>query len=65
MRNIESKNLQEILDELTVPGSKWTMSKQGIHTCHREYLTLPVKVWFYFIQFSLMPISHGTTISLE
>ncbi|KAG8472817.1 hypothetical protein CXB51_034623 [Gossypium anomalum] len=31
--------LQEILEELTVPGSKWTMSKQGIHTCRRESLT--------------------------
>ncbi|KAH1082920.1 hypothetical protein J1N35_022681 [Gossypium stocksii] len=37
--NIEPENLQEILEELTVPGSKWTISKQGIHTCRREYLT--------------------------
>ncbi|KAK5785618.1 hypothetical protein PVK06_040220 [Gossypium arboreum] len=40
MRNIEPENLQEILDELTVPGSKWTVSKQGIDTCRREYLTV-------------------------
>ncbi|KAK5845812.1 hypothetical protein PVK06_002041 [Gossypium arboreum] len=39
MSNIEFENLQEILKELTVSGSKWTMSKQGIHTCRREYLT--------------------------
>ncbi|KAH1122110.1 hypothetical protein J1N35_005270, partial [Gossypium stocksii] len=39
LSNIKPKNLQEILEELTVPGSKWTMSKQGIHTCRREYLT--------------------------
>ncbi|KAK5846179.1 hypothetical protein PVK06_002451 [Gossypium arboreum] len=39
MSNIEPENLQEILEELTVPNSKWTMSKQGIHTCQREYLT--------------------------
>ena len=65
MSNIESKNLQEILEELTVLGSKWTVSKQGIHTCRREYLTPLAKVWFYFIHFSLMPSSHGTTISLE
>ncbi|KAK5835864.1 hypothetical protein PVK06_011578 [Gossypium arboreum] len=39
MRNIEDKKLQEIPEELTVPGSKWTVSKQDIHTCCREYLT--------------------------
>ncbi|KAK5811872.1 hypothetical protein PVK06_027253 [Gossypium arboreum] len=39
MSNIEPENLQEILEELTVLGSKWTVSKQGIHTCRREYLT--------------------------
>ncbi|KAH1082636.1 hypothetical protein J1N35_022397, partial [Gossypium stocksii] len=39
MSNIKSKNLPEILEELTVPGFKWIVSKQGIHTCHREYLT--------------------------
>ncbi|KAK5785269.1 hypothetical protein PVK06_039836 [Gossypium arboreum] len=39
MGNIEFENLQEILEELIVPCSKWTVSKQGIHTCRREYLT--------------------------
>ncbi|KAK5839318.1 hypothetical protein PVK06_008094 [Gossypium arboreum] len=39
MRNIEPENLQEILEELTVPGSKWTVSKQGIHTFRKKYLT--------------------------
>ncbi|KAK5775360.1 hypothetical protein PVK06_043244 [Gossypium arboreum] len=39
MSNIKPKNLQGILEELTVLGSKWTVSKQGIHTCRKEYLT--------------------------
>ncbi|KAK5793143.1 hypothetical protein PVK06_034280 [Gossypium arboreum] len=39
MSNIKPENLQEIIEELTVPSSKWTVSKQGIHTCRREYLT--------------------------
>ncbi|KAK5775786.1 hypothetical protein PVK06_043727 [Gossypium arboreum] len=43
MSNIESKNLQGILEELTVLGSKWTTSKQEIHTCRRGYLTPRVK----------------------
>ncbi|KAH1122054.1 hypothetical protein J1N35_005214 [Gossypium stocksii] len=38
IKQFEPKNLKEILEELTVPGSKWTVSKQGIHTCRREYL---------------------------
>ncbi|KAK5825306.1 hypothetical protein PVK06_020122 [Gossypium arboreum] len=49
MSNIKTENLQEILEELTVPGSKWIVSKQGIHTCRREYLTPLAKLWFYFI----------------
>ncbi|KAK5772162.1 hypothetical protein PVK06_048438 [Gossypium arboreum] len=32
MRNIKLENLQEILEELTVQGSTWIVSKQGIHT---------------------------------
>ncbi|KAK5812267.1 hypothetical protein PVK06_027694 [Gossypium arboreum] len=39
MSNIEPENLQEILEELIVPCFKWTVSKQGIHTSQREYLT--------------------------
>ncbi|KAK5825474.1 hypothetical protein PVK06_020311 [Gossypium arboreum] len=39
MSNIEPENLQEILEELTVPGSKWIVSNQGIHIYRREYLT--------------------------
>ncbi|KAH1082785.1 hypothetical protein J1N35_022546 [Gossypium stocksii] len=65
LSNIKPENLQEILEELTVPGSKYTVSKQGIHTCRREYLTPLMKVWFYFIRFSLMPSSHGIIISLK
>ncbi|KAA3473721.1 retroelement pol polyprotein-like [Gossypium australe] len=48
--NLTSSELNEvpvcgikILKELTIPGSKWTVSKQGIHTCRREYLTPFVK----------------------
>ncbi|KAK5826165.1 hypothetical protein PVK06_021077 [Gossypium arboreum] len=65
LRNIKLQNLQEILEELIVQCSTWTVSKQGIHTCRREYLTPLAKVWFYFIRFNLMPSSHGATISLE
>ncbi|KAK5775709.1 hypothetical protein PVK06_043641 [Gossypium arboreum] len=65
IRNIKPENLHEILEELTIPGSKWTVSKQGIHTYRRESLTPIAKVWFYFIRFSLMSSSHGTTISLD
>ncbi|MBA0749347.1 hypothetical protein Gogos_003291, partial [Gossypium gossypioides] len=39
MRNIEAEKLQVILEQLTVPGSMWTVSKHGAHTCRREYLT--------------------------
>ncbi|MBA0869740.1 hypothetical protein Goshw_002606, partial [Gossypium schwendimanii] len=49
MRNIEAKKLQVILEELTVSGSMWTVSKHGTHTCRREYLTSLANVWFYFI----------------
>ncbi|MBA0742329.1 hypothetical protein Gogos_015397 [Gossypium gossypioides] len=36
MRNIEAEKLQEILEELTVSSSKWTMSKHGSHICRRD-----------------------------
>ncbi|KAK5771670.1 hypothetical protein PVK06_047905 [Gossypium arboreum] len=46
MSNIKPENLQEILEELTVPSSKWIVSKQGIHTCRREYLTPLAKTFW-------------------
>ncbi|MBA0751833.1 hypothetical protein Gogos_000731, partial [Gossypium gossypioides] len=39
MENIEAEKLQEILEELTVLGCKWAVSKHETHTCYREYLT--------------------------
>ncbi|KAH1097335.1 hypothetical protein J1N35_014256 [Gossypium stocksii] len=33
LSNIKPENLQEILEELTVAGSKWIVSRQGIYTC--------------------------------
>ncbi|MBA0756277.1 hypothetical protein Gogos_021679, partial [Gossypium gossypioides] len=38
MRNIETENLQEILMEITVLGSKWTVSKNGTHTCLGDFI---------------------------
>ncbi|KAH1114190.1 hypothetical protein J1N35_007568 [Gossypium stocksii] len=46
MSNIESENLQEILEELKVSDSKWIVSKQGIYTCRREYLTPLAKILY-------------------
>ncbi|MBA0747486.1 hypothetical protein Gogos_004398, partial [Gossypium gossypioides] len=37
MRNIEAENLQEILEELIVPGSKWTVSKHETHICRQRF----------------------------
>ncbi|KAK5793968.1 hypothetical protein PVK06_035155 [Gossypium arboreum] len=41
--NLTSSKMTEVpvrgIKELTVQGSTWTVSKQGIHTCRREYLT--------------------------
>ncbi|KAH1031666.1 hypothetical protein J1N35_043840 [Gossypium stocksii] len=39
LSNIKPKNLQEILEELTVLGSKWTVSKQGPHAPNRIFDT--------------------------
>ncbi|MFQ6643219.1 hypothetical protein Gotur_018498 [Gossypium turneri] len=35
------------------------------HSCRREYLKPVAKVWFYFVHYSFMPISHSSTISIE
>ncbi|MBA0754410.1 hypothetical protein Gogos_005460 [Gossypium gossypioides] len=37
MRNIKTENMQEILEELTVSGSKWIVSKQGIYTYRQRF----------------------------
>ncbi|MFQ6658861.1 hypothetical protein Gotur_027954 [Gossypium turneri] len=39
--------------------------KYGSHSCRREYLKPIANVWFYFVCYSFMPISHSSTISIE
>ncbi|KAH1039730.1 hypothetical protein J1N35_041473 [Gossypium stocksii] len=39
--------------------------KYGSHSCQRECLKPLAKVWFYFVRYSFMLISHSSTISKE
>ncbi|MFQ6651321.1 hypothetical protein Gotur_023684, partial [Gossypium turneri] len=65
MNNINRDFLQQVLDVVTNPGSQWIIRKCGSHSCRREYLKPVAKVWFYFVPYSFMPISHSFTISME
>ncbi|MFQ6622578.1 hypothetical protein Gotur_002856 [Gossypium turneri] len=62
MNNINSNFLEQVLDVVTNSGSQWIIRKYGSHSCRRE---LVAKVWFYFVQYSFMPISHSSTILME
>ncbi|MFQ6646093.1 hypothetical protein Gotur_020256 [Gossypium turneri] len=59
MSNINWDFLQQVLDVVTNPGSQWIIRKYGSHSCRREYLKQVAKVWFYFVCYSFMPISHS------
>ncbi|MFQ6641459.1 hypothetical protein Gotur_014408 [Gossypium turneri] len=65
MNNINWDFFQQMLDVVTNPGSQWILRKYGSHSCRREYLKRVVKVWFYFVRYSFMPISHSSTISMN
>ncbi|MFQ6654406.1 hypothetical protein Gotur_025406, partial [Gossypium turneri] len=65
MNNINWDFLQQVLDVVTNPGSQWIIRKYGSHSCRREYLKLVAMVWFYFVRYSFMPISHNSTILME
>ncbi|MFQ6645999.1 hypothetical protein Gotur_019394 [Gossypium turneri] len=65
MSNINWDFLQQVLDVMTSPGSRWIIRKYGSHSCRREYLKPVANVWFYFVRYSFMPISHSSTISIE
>ncbi|KAH1107200.1 hypothetical protein J1N35_010968 [Gossypium stocksii] len=65
MNNINWDLLQQLLDVVTNLGSQWIIRKFWSHSCRREYLKPVVKVWFYFVRYSFMPISHSSTISIE
>ncbi|MFQ6629083.1 hypothetical protein Gotur_006777 [Gossypium turneri] len=65
MNNINWDFLQQVLNVVTNPGSQWIISKYGSHSCRREYLKPVAKVWFYFVHYTFIPISHSSTISME
>ncbi|MFQ6665162.1 hypothetical protein Gotur_032002 [Gossypium turneri] len=65
MNNINWDFLQQVLNVVTNPGSQWIIRKYRSHSCRRKYLKPVAKVWFYFVHYSFMPISHSSTISKE
>ncbi|TYG61823.1 hypothetical protein ES288_D07G180100v1 [Gossypium darwinii] len=65
MKNINWDFLQQVLNVVTNPGSQWIIRNYGSHSYRREYLNPFTKVWFYFIRYSFIPISHSSTISIE
>ncbi|KAK5802802.1 hypothetical protein PVK06_030425 [Gossypium arboreum] len=65
MNNINWDFLQKVLDVVTNLGFQWFIRKYGNHPCRREYLKLVAKIWFYFVRYSFIPISHSSTISME
>ncbi|MFQ6629814.1 hypothetical protein Gotur_007945 [Gossypium turneri] len=65
MNNINWDFLQHVLDIVANPGSQWIIRKYGSHSCRREYLKPVAKVWFYFVRYSFMLISHSSTILVE
>lgn len=52
----------KLLQEVTVPGTQWILSKQGSKTCRRDFLTTEAIVWFYFLRHSLMPTGHTSSL---
>ncbi|MFQ6629177.1 hypothetical protein Gotur_008175, partial [Gossypium turneri] len=62
MNNINWDFLQQVLDVVTNPRSQWIIRKYGSHSCRIEYLKPVAKVWFYFIRYNFMLISHSSTI---
>ncbi|MFQ6641640.1 hypothetical protein Gotur_015866 [Gossypium turneri] len=65
MNNINWDFLQQVLDIVTNLGSQWIIRKYESHSCRKECLKPIAKVWFYFVRYSFMPISHSSTISME
>ncbi|MFQ6667292.1 hypothetical protein Gotur_033364 [Gossypium turneri] len=63
--NINWDFFQQVLDVVTNPGSQWIIRKYRTHSCRIEYLKPVAKVWFYFVRYTFMPISHSSTISME
>ena len=65
MNNNNWDFLQQVLDVVTNLGSQWIIRMYESHSFRREYLKPVAKVWFYFVCYSFMPISHSSTISME
>ncbi|MFQ6660106.1 hypothetical protein Gotur_028723 [Gossypium turneri] len=65
MNNINWEFLQQVFDVVTNLVSQWIIRKYGSHSCRSGYLKPVAEVWFYFVCYSFMPISHSSTITME
>ena len=57
--------LTEMLQTVTVPGSEWHVSQQGIRTCSRLVLNSQARVWYHWLRTRAIPTSHDTTVSQD
>ena len=65
IKGAHKDTVKAVSRRLTVDDVGWLVSKNGKHTCRREWLTPEAKIWFFFLRYSLMPTAHTSTISME
>ena len=52
-----------VLAAIAVPGSQWTVLKEGTCKCKHGDLVPAALIWFYFLRHSIMPTTHTTHLS--
>jgi len=60
---VDRAQLDSMLERLCVPGTKWSVSKQGALTVLRSSLAPHSRVWYHFLKTRLLPSKTMHTIS--
>lgn len=62
---ITMDGLNQVLQDLCITGTKWTLSRQDYYTVERASLKPSCRVWYHFLKSRLSPFTHNSTILKE
>ncbi|KAH1073241.1 hypothetical protein J1N35_025569 [Gossypium stocksii] len=65
IETITANSLSQVLKDLCIVYTRWTISSQECHTIERDSQKPIGKVWYHFLKSRLTSSTHNTIISNE
>ncbi|KAL1120219.1 hypothetical protein V6Z11_D01G152500 [Gossypium hirsutum] len=65
VESITAEGLTQVLEDLCIEGTRWTISNQECYIVERALLKPIGKIWYHFLRSRLIPSTYNTNVSKE